>query len=158
MHNFLIAYFQDLISRFTLDSATEFLFGTCVHSLQSTLPYPHHSPLHLSQRSTAPTDDFARAFAQIQEVLNFRLRMGCWIFPWFELFGDKTKAPMRVVDSLLNPILEAAIKKAQQVAASGPQEAKGEIGEDETLLDYLVKHTQGRSNCCPAYTFYLQSG
>ena len=33
--------FQDLIARFTLDAATEFLFGHCVDSLSGDLPFPH---------------------------------------------------------------------------------------------------------------------
>src|SRR4051812_35501938 len=33
--------FQDLVARFTLDSATEFLFGANVHSLDAELPFPH---------------------------------------------------------------------------------------------------------------------
>ncbi|KAF9223748.1 cytochrome P450 [Gyrodon lividus] len=44
---------QDAISRFTLDSdpATEFLFGSCVHSLSAGLPYLHNvAPVE------APTD------------------------------------------------------------------------------------------------------
>ena len=32
---------QDLAGRFTMDSATEFLFGNCVHSLAAGLPWPH---------------------------------------------------------------------------------------------------------------------
>jgi cytochrome P450 len=31
---------QDLASKFTLDAATEFLFGSCVHSLDGPLPRP----------------------------------------------------------------------------------------------------------------------
>ncbi|KAI1786669.1 hypothetical protein LXA43DRAFT_1098968 [Ganoderma leucocontextum] len=34
--------FQDLISRFTLDSGTEFLLGHCVHSLKHDLPHAHN--------------------------------------------------------------------------------------------------------------------
>ena len=29
-HFFILTFFQDVVSRFTLDSATEFLFGMCV--------------------------------------------------------------------------------------------------------------------------------
>ena len=31
------------MSRFTLDSATEFLFGNCVESLSAGLPYPRNA-------------------------------------------------------------------------------------------------------------------
>ncbi|KDN37558.1 hypothetical protein RSAG8_10075, partial [Rhizoctonia solani AG-8 WAC10335] len=36
--------FQDLASRFTLDSGTEFLFGRDSRSLDALLPYPHEEP------------------------------------------------------------------------------------------------------------------
>lgn len=52
---------------------------------------------------------------------------------------------MRVVDAFLDPILKAAIEKAQK-GTQAPQEVKDEIGEDETLLDHLVKYTQGGSS------------
>nr|BAL05110.1 cytochrome P450 [Phanerodontia chrysosporium] len=135
--------FQDLISRFTLDSATEFLFGQCVDSLASVLPYPHNAPAHLQTASASAAEDFARAFAEAQTVLNFRIRMG-WLWPWFELFGSRTKAPMAVVDAFLDPILKAAVERADKIKHENGgkvPEAKEEIDEDETLLDHLVKYT-----------------
>jgi hypothetical protein len=132
--------YKDLISRFTLDSATEFLFGSCVHSLSSVLPYPHHAPSYMSKQSATPAEDFARAFAEAQEATNFRLRMGM-IWAWWELFSSKTKGPMRVVDSFLDPILKAAVAKAERMKLeTGPP---SEISEDDTLLDHLVKYTKG---------------
>ena len=50
---------QDLASKFTLDAATEFLFGSCVHSLQEELPRPWNvlsapaAPSPLTPTSTA---------------------------------------------------------------------------------------------------------
>ena len=138
--------FQDLVARFTLDSATEFLFGQCVHSLASVLPYPPgaRAPLQPAGAESA-AEDFARAFAEAQTVLNFRIRMG-WLWPWFELFGSRTKAPMAVVDAFLDPILRAAVERAGRAKREGggkAPEAKEEIEEDETLLDHLVKYTNG---------------
>ncbi|EKM59241.1 uncharacterized protein PHACADRAFT_249548 [Phanerochaete carnosa HHB-10118-sp] len=135
--------FQDLISRFTLDSATEFLFGSCVASLSSVLPYPHTAPAHLLGQSASRAEDFARAFAEAQTVLNFRIRMG-WLWPWFELAKSKTRTPMEVVDAFLDPILKAAVEKADRIKEGNGgkvPEVKEEIEEDETLLDHLVKYT-----------------
>nr|AAX49400.1 cytochrome P450 monooxygenase pc-2 [Phanerodontia chrysosporium] len=136
--------FQDLISRFTLDSATEFLFGQCVHSLASVLPYPHDAPAHLQTTGASRTEDFARAFAEAQDAVSFRLRMG-WLWPWFELFGSRTKAPMAVVDAFLDPILRDAVARADKIKRENGgrvPEVKGEIEEDETLLDHLVNVVQ----------------
>ncbi|KIP10692.1 hypothetical protein PHLGIDRAFT_100824 [Phlebiopsis gigantea 11061_1 CR5-6] len=133
--------FQDLVSRFTLDSATEFLFDACVHSLANVLPYPHDAPAALRANvSRAASEDFARAFAAAQEAVNFRVRMGN-IWPYFELLGSKTQAHMRVVDAFLDPILKAAVEKARVEKTMPSQQSKEEIGEDETLLDHLVKYT-----------------
>ena len=139
--------FQDLVSRFTLDSATEFLFATCVHSLANTLPYPHDAPPALrTPAADAASEDFARAFAAAQEAVTFRVRVGD-IWPYFELLGSKTQAHMRVVDAFLDPILKAAVEKARVEKTMLGGRSKEEIGEDETLLDHLVKFTSGRLLC-----------
>lgn len=143
--------FQDLISRFTLDSATEFLFGSCVHSLSSILPYPHSAPAHLLKQSASRAEDFARAFGEAQTALNFRIRMG-WLWPWFELSGSLTAPPMKVVDAFLDPILKAAVEKADAIKRENGgtvPEVKEEIEEDDTLLDHLVKYTNGWSGFAP---------
>nr|AAL67906.1 cytochrome P450 monooxygenase pc-2 [Phanerodontia chrysosporium] len=92
--------FQDLISRFTLDSATEFLFGQCT-------------------TGASRTEDFARAFAEAQDAVSFRLRMG-WLWPDAVARADKIK---------------------RENGGRVP-EVKGEIEEDETLLDHLVNVVQ----------------
>ena len=90
------------------------------------------------------TLDFAVAFAEAQDVIALRVRTG-WIWPWLELFKDRTIAPMRVVDAYLVPILEGALKKAKEEKEAGlASEIKaGEVGEDDTLLDHLVRLTHG---------------
>jgi hypothetical protein len=65
--------FQDLVSRFTLDSATEFLLGSCAHSLRTEAPPP-----------------FFRAFAQVQHRLARRARTTP-LWPLMEIVGDKTR-------------------------------------------------------------------
>ncbi|TDL19800.1 cytochrome P450 [Rickenella mellea] len=134
--------FQDVMSRFTLDSATEFLFGKCVHALQSRLPYPHGmKPAGDTERTQA--DIFAEAFGEAQYVIAFRSRQGdTW--PLFEMFKDATKAPMKIVHAYLNPILREGIERQEKAELEGKvHEGKiDEIDEDETLLDHLVKHTK----------------
>ncbi|OCH92180.1 cytochrome P450 [Obba rivulosa] len=132
--------FQDLVSRFTLDSATEFLFGTCVNSLDSALPYPHNasSPAKASTSTTASAEAFAAAFNSAQHVISERGRTG-WIWPLFEIFKDKSAEHMRVVDNFLEPVLKEALTKKERRIREETKE-KDET-EDETLLDHLVKFT-----------------
>ena len=58
---------QDALSRFTLDTATEFLFGQNVKSLSGDLPYPSMCK-KASPRAHA-SDKFALAFSRAQENL-----------------------------------------------------------------------------------------
>ena len=136
--------FQDLISRFTMDSATEFLFGSCVHSLKSDLPYAYndHSTVGISRPQSA-ADRFSAAFAAAQEVIAMRSRIG-WVWRMNELFTDATKEHMKVVDAYLQPILEEAIRKNRNSAGKGEKGQAEVTDENETLLDHLVKYTDGK--------------
>ncbi|RDX53659.1 cytochrome P450 monooxygenase pc-3 [Lentinus brumalis] len=133
--------FQDLVSRFTLDSATEFLFGQCVHSLKTDLPYAYNDPVAaLVVRTPSAADRFAEAFLKAQAALAMRLRMG-WVWRFSELTKDASADAMKEVDAYLQPILEEAIRKNRsQIGKSGAE--KDQDAEDsETLLDHLVKLT-----------------
>ncbi|KIJ64222.1 hypothetical protein HYDPIDRAFT_40451 [Hydnomerulius pinastri MD-312] len=130
--------FQDLISRFTLDSATEFLFGHCVDTLASGIPYPHN----LSKPGRVPTEpntaqDFANAFTQAQHWMAKRNMIG-QTWPLTEVLEDRTRKPMEIVNTFLEPILKDAIEKHK---ASEGLEKKPEETEDETLLDHLIQLT-----------------
>lgn len=140
---------QDVFSRFTLDSASEFLFGSCVDSLKSGLAYPHDAPAHLraqraaKQGSTDVPTRFSEAFSRAQKAISVRLRLGdTW--PLWELFTDKTKDEMEIVDAYLQPILQQAL--AKKVENKGSAAPTGEITEDETLMDHLVTLTDGMIN------------
>ncbi|KAK0227029.1 cytochrome P450 monooxygenase pc-3 [Armillaria nabsnona] len=125
--------FQDLAGRFTLDSATEFLFGKDVRSLSASLPYPFYAPLSLSDKESA-SDEFARAFGEAQLETALRTRFaGYW--PLFEFWTDRTKAKMITVRKFLDPILAEAAGGAgkEQIGAGKTRE----VQEGETLLDHL---------------------
>ncbi|KAF9489714.1 cytochrome P450, partial [Pleurotus eryngii] len=143
--------FQDLMGRFTLDSATEFLFGSCVHSLNGRLPYPYDKQLlHYSnsQPSEEVADKFADAFLQAQLIIAGRERMG-WIWPLTEIWGDRTNEHMKVIDAFIAPIIKDAVQKKGLAdeqkgltgAATSDVEKKDDVSDDETLLDHLVKFT-----------------
>ncbi|KAF8439739.1 cytochrome P450 [Boletus edulis BED1] len=131
--------FQDAVSRFTLDSASEFLFGHCIDTLAAGLPYPYNfsRPGVVSQDSKNVALDFASAFAAAQQAMTRRnLVGGTW--PLWELFRDPLKEPMKVVNAFLDPILKDAI--AKQKASQGLPDADKDA-EDETLLDHLMRQT-----------------
>ncbi|KAI0637982.1 cytochrome P450 monooxygenase pc-2 [Trametes polyzona] len=129
--------FQDVVLRFTLDSAAEFLLGTPVHSLKNDLPYPHGSGTTAHSHDHDPSERFSEAVLGIQHVLAMRLRLG-WAWPLAEMFKDKSEEHMRVIDDFLEPILEEAIAKNR--ATTGEKGKSAEEGGD-TLLDHLVQLT-----------------
>ncbi|KAF8998659.1 cytochrome P450 monooxygenase pc-3 [Cyathus striatus] len=128
--------FQDLVSRFTLDSASQFLFGHNVHSLSGGLEYPEPSSKSNTPMSrNRPADSFTSAFLTGQSQLALRLSRGkTW--PIAELFSDRIAPNRKVVDDFVRPLLERAIMKKREV--------KDKLDEKETanLLDYLVQQTE----------------
>ena len=131
--------FQDLMGRFTLDSATEFLFGHCVHSLNAGLPYPHnvsYIPSNVLTPEKRLANNFSAAFLDVQFAVSQRERLG-FVWPLQEVFENKTKKPMKVVDAFIEPIVADAIAKKNSARREEkvPQEGEG------TLLDHLVQVT-----------------
>ena len=125
---------QDVLLRFTLDTATEFLFGRDVESLAAELPYP--STHKGRPRHTHPSDEFALAFDRAQEYTFPRVLYGK-LWPLFEFWKD-TVTPERILtDKFISPLIEAALQKKRN--ANGVYELKGE----GTLLDHLVHQTDG---------------
>ncbi|KAF7296034.1 hypothetical protein MKEN_01418400 [Mycena kentingensis (nom. inval.)] len=131
--------FQDLISRFTMDSATEFLFGSCVESLACTPPYPHNAsanrpPIHDSEHAQQ-ANSFTAAYGEAMQQIAIRQRLGP-MWPLFEMFKDKTAAPMAEVAKYIDPLIQAAIDKKD--ANAGVDKANE---EELCLLDDLVRST-----------------
>ncbi|KAI0677045.1 cytochrome P450 monooxygenase pc-3 [Trametes maxima] len=133
--------FQDVISRFTLDSATEFLFGACVQSLHSDLPYAHNDPI-APQLTRTPNvaERFSAAFSSAQHVISMRSRTG-WMWHLEELLHDKSAEHMAIVDAFLRPILEEAIAKNRSAKTQQRLVHPESPADEETLLDHLVKQT-----------------
>ncbi|KAH9918439.1 cytochrome P450 [Fomitopsis serialis] len=133
--------FQDLVSRFTLDAASEFLFGSCVRSLQSPLPtlasVAIGPPNHASARATI-AQRFATAFQEAEHVCSERAWRG-WIWPLFEAFENKSTKHMQVVDQFLEPIVQDALRKRDMKSSEGEESAN--VDDEETFLDHLVRYT-----------------
>ena len=68
---------QDLVGRFTMDSATEFLFGTCVNSLHASIPYAKNAVLSAVERQQAELgkgEEAARFLAAFDLSMQVRAR------------------------------------------------------------------------------------
>ena len=143
---------QDLSSRFTLDSASEFLFGRSVNTLRAGLPYPHNAPQTWNEfpvtfeegSQESMEEAFSGASVDVQQVMAERMRLG-WIWPLAEVFRDKSRDPMKAVRAYLDPIVENAVQEKREKETKGYATplGKGGVEEGETLLEHLVKVTDG---------------
>ncbi|OSX57018.1 hypothetical protein POSPLADRAFT_1157939 [Postia placenta MAD-698-R-SB12] len=126
---------QDLVLRFTLDSATEFLFGNNVCSLAAGLPYPPASaPPATPTRATA--DGFGDALKRAQFQTLMRMRFGS-TWPLFEFWSDKVHGAMHDVDAFVDPIVQRAVEAHEAAKGAGAGQSKGDR-DHETLLGHLV--------------------
>lgn len=127
---------QDLLSRYTMDTATEFLFGQDVKSLSGQLPYPSTYKGYAPPRDH-PSDKFTSAFNRAQESTYPR---GFYAKAWrlFEFWEDKVATQMEITNEFIGPLIYAALRKKKD--AKEPHQVDK---DDETLLDHLVKQTDG---------------
>ncbi|KAF9264950.1 cytochrome P450 [Marasmius fiardii PR-910] len=128
--------FQDVVARFTLDCATEFLFGKNVESLAAGLPYPKHSgicnPASFTEHVSNP---FTTAFSEGQNIITRRNRTGkTW--PLMEFWRDEAAERRKVVEEFARPLLDEA-KKSILHDANEKRNSDG-----ETFLQHLVHFTQ----------------
>jgi hypothetical protein len=152
-NTFDVVVIQDLVARFTLDSATEYLFGHDVESLSANIPYPP-SAAHLNKPSfnNHPSTIFAKAFGEGQSLTVFRSSIGKdW--PLLEFWSDKVAPFRKVMDSFTEPLMEAALAKRNLELSEGV-DGKDNDDENDNLLAHLVRHTQGRVNFRQALFFY----
>ena len=132
---------QDVLSRFTMDTATEFLFGQDVKTLSGDLPYP--STYGKPSLRTHPSDRFAFAFNRAQEHTYPRGFYGK-LWPLVDFWEDVVETDKKVTWEFINPIIQAALDKKK--AAKGIYEVNR---DDGTLLDLLVQQTDGTRSRCP---------
>ncbi|PPQ71744.1 hypothetical protein CVT24_006508 [Panaeolus cyanescens] len=135
--------FQDLVGRFTLDSASEFLFGYNVDSLSAGISYPKHA----SHRTNSlfhshASNSFLHAFNKGQHQLAVRAGAGRdW--PFFEFWKNEVVPLREEIDRFTEPILKEALAKRERRLASKASGGDEKIDEEEnTLLAHLVNHTQ----------------
>jgi hypothetical protein len=140
----IFLYIKDIAARFTLDSATEFLFGNDVGSLSIPMPYPYNSPQTQQTSSSSSIDfatRFATAFSEAQTITLSRSRLGL-LWPLSEFWHDLVEEPMRIVHELINPIVVDAIAKRKLLDSD--QDKKVPSDREKTLLEDLTSSTVGK--------------
>jgi hypothetical protein len=131
------------VSRFTIDSATEFLFGRSVHTLSTHLPYPASSPLAGSSEFTNHSSNkFVKAFTAGQLLSALRSRRG-EIWPLMEFWEDKVKPNRKIVDDFIEPVLT---DKRAEIEGRPYTEKENTIDDGEPLLTHLLNQIQGFPN------------
>ncbi|KAJ7726963.1 cytochrome P450 monooxygenase pc-3 [Mycena metata] len=129
---------QDVASRFTLDSATEFLFGKSADSLSAGLAYPDSSA-HLNPPSfwDHPSNVFVHAFMEGQRLQVDRGRFGSkWRL--LEFWTDRIQPHRKIIDQFIDPIVDDALAKKVEGSTVNSEP------KVETLLSHLLLGTDDR--------------
>jgi len=114
--------FEELVARFTVDTASEFLFGQNLN----TLSYEEDG-----------FGSFTNAFMAIQEQLCRRSLLGA-IWPLFELFEDKCEKHKRAIRGWVDPLVARAVRIQREMKEKGQTVDP----KDSTFLEYLATTTQ----------------
>lgn len=105
---------QDLFSRFTLGTASEFLSGIPLDTLQKALP--EAGCVNIGPRGSLSVDvhndfdAFTEALEEVQEVITRRGQLGS-VWPLFEFLKDNTEGGIQVVKQWLDPLVHKAIER-----------------------------------------------
>jgi hypothetical protein len=159
---------QDLMARFTMDAASEFLFGKCLDTLKGRRPtagqarvgvkgsaYANVSEDSFGDFATGKVFDLSRgddslslfvrlAFESAQVFLSLRSAKG-QLWPLFELLKDKSAPHMRVIRDFLDQV----ISKAKEERKAGDEKTKTDNKttysdeEPTTLLGELMNSIDG---------------
>ncbi|TFK20380.1 cytochrome P450 monooxygenase pc-3 [Coprinopsis marcescibilis] len=143
--------FQDLVSRFTLDSACQFLFGEQLKCLEAGIPYPGNAdrkdPAQFTEHPSGPV---AEAFSVGLNEVTLRSIIGeQWALR--EFWADMVKPHREMVDSLIDPMLEKALKER----FSNKEKTSH---EGETVLSAIIPLTQDKAVIKDALVNLLVAG
>jgi hypothetical protein len=147
---------QDLLQRFTLDSAALFLWGHALNTLD--LPLTQPGRVILGPKGSAPADGgsewdvFTNAFESVAVLITRRGVQGdTW--PLLELFKDKTEEPIQVIMDWLEPLVRRALDRKTKRMEAIWGDAKVSSRDDETVfLDYLADQSDGTNSSPPPFS------
>ncbi|KAM6499413.1 cytochrome P450 monooxygenase CYP63 [Amanita muscaria] len=127
---------QDLFSRFSIDAASEFLFGKNLETLSASLPIPGITKMGPKGSATEDTwGSFVHAFEMSQQEITRRARIG-YFWPLFEMFNDRNKVHAKQIQAWLDPLVELALKQKSTTARFGTSPIV-----DQTFLQRLADST-----------------
>ncbi|KAI6039228.1 cytochrome P450 [Pisolithus marmoratus] len=132
--------FQDMVYRFTLDSATEFLFGKSVLSLSAGLVYQKNSlPGKNRDYTNHPANVFARALSEAQSQTMLRSNYGpSWRLA--EFWSDRIQKEVEVCHRFIDPIIKDALESKRMVKEGDQYTGQVCTEEKEDLEDTLLGH------------------
>ena len=114
---------EDLFARFTVDTASEFLFGENL----DTLSYKNDG-----------FDSFTHSFMDIQALILRRNTLGNF-WPLVELFKDKSVGYKRVIRGWVDPLVVRVVQIQEEMKEKGQT-----VNPDDcTFLEYLATKIQG---------------
>ncbi|KII90351.1 hypothetical protein PLICRDRAFT_107216 [Plicaturopsis crispa FD-325 SS-3] len=128
---------QDLYSRFTLDAASEFLFGRNMDTLSADLPSP--SSAAVGPKGSLTHDkwgSFAYSFEAVQQVITKRGRLG-YFWPIFEVLGDKTTPHVKVIREWLDPLVRSVLQDKRREEKSDVDASS----DERSFLQHLADGT-----------------
>ncbi|KIM44015.1 hypothetical protein M413DRAFT_67983 [Hebeloma cylindrosporum] len=128
---------QDLYGRFTLDAASEFLFGKNMETLSASLPVPGETAMGPKGSATGdPWGSFAQAFDMAQVNITTRGRIGTmWLL--LELFKDRNEEHCTVVKRWLDPLVEQVLENKRIMEEAGISSSIAE----KNFLQHLTDST-----------------
>lgn len=129
---------EDLVARFTVDTASEFLFGENL----DTLSYGNDG-FH----------SFTTAFVDIQALILKRNTLGNF-WPLLEFFKDKSEEHQRVIRGWVDPLVVRAVQIQKEMKEKGQT-----VNPDDcTFLEYLATKTQGKHLLCLSCIDHIRWG
>ncbi|KAF8639056.1 hypothetical protein AX17_001752 [Amanita inopinata Kibby_2008] len=129
---------QDLYARFSLDAASEFLFGKNLETLSASLPIPGKTQMGPKGSATEdPWGSFVHAFEMSQQETTRRGRIG-YFWPIFELFGDRNEQHARRIRKWLDPLVKEAL---DEKARAEKYDICSPVAE-KTFLQHLADSTE----------------
>ncbi|TFK72859.1 cytochrome P450 [Pluteus cervinus] len=132
--------FQDMVGRFTLDVASTFLLGKELDSLSLPLPYPtsgNSKSSTIIDPNAHIAESFVRSFSLAQKISGIR-QLGGSTWPLLEMWDDKLKPHMDVINNFVEPVIQSAIERKKEGVEKGEEESL-------TLLDELVRQTDDQT-------------